>query len=112
MEARAAGRIAPPPPDLVKDALAPAARGELPVIVRADAEDDIRGAVKFAQDRGLKLILAGGLEAWRCADLLRDRKVPVLLKVLRLPARRLGPLRCRLRERGRARPRGCPPSRS
>ncbi len=86
-ETARAGRMATPPPDLVKDALAPAARGELPVIVRADAEEDIRGAVKFAQDRALKLILAGGLEAWRCADLLRDRKVPVLLKVLRLPAR-------------------------
>jgi imidazolonepropionase-like amidohydrolase len=90
-ETARAGRMAPPPPDLVKDALAPAARGDLPVIVRADAEEDIRGAVKFAQERGLKLILAGGLEAWRCADLLHDRNVPVLLKVLRLPARASDP---------------------
>jgi imidazolonepropionase-like amidohydrolase len=87
LEAGRAGRLATPKPDLVLEALGPAARGELPVILRADSEDDIRGAVKFAEERALKMVLAGGLEAWRCADLLRDKKVPVLLKVLRLPAR-------------------------
>jgi len=63
------------------------ARGELPVVMRADAEDDIRAAVRFADEHGLKLIVAGGLEAWRCADLLRDKGIPVLLNVERLPAR-------------------------
>jgi imidazolonepropionase-like amidohydrolase len=87
LAAAAAGKLPSRKPDLVLEALASAARGELPVVIRADAEDDIRAAVKFAEERGLKLILAGGLEAWRCADLLRDKKVPVLLKVLRLPAR-------------------------
>jgi len=90
-DAARAGKIAPPPPDLVLEALAPAARGELPVIVRADGEEDIRGAVRFAQDRGLRLIVAGGLEAWRCAELLKEKGVPVLLKVLRLPARAADP---------------------
>ncbi|MFI5184056.1 MAG: amidohydrolase family protein [Vicinamibacteria bacterium] len=74
-------------PDMAKEALAPAARGTLPIIVRADNEDDIRGAVAFAEERGLKLILAGGLEAWRCADLLQQKNVAVLLNVLRLPRR-------------------------
>jgi hypothetical protein len=74
-------------PDVAKEALAPAAQGTLPVVVRADNEGDIRGAVAFAEERGLKLILAGGLEAWRCADLLKQRSVPVLLSVLRLPRR-------------------------
>jgi imidazolonepropionase-like amidohydrolase len=91
LEAARAGRLSAPKPDLVLEAMGPAARGEMPVIVRADAEDDIRGALKFAEERGLELILAGGLEAWRCADLLRDKKVPVLLKVLRLPARAADP---------------------
>jgi len=74
-------------PDVMMEALAPAARGTLPVIVRADDEDDIRGAVAFAGERGVRLIVAGGLEAWRCADLLKQKDVPVLLKVLRLPRR-------------------------
>jgi imidazolonepropionase-like amidohydrolase len=85
------GKLPRPRPDLVLEALAPAARGEMPVVVRADAEDEIRGAVKFAEERGLRLVLAGGLEAWRCVDVLRDKKVPVLLKVLRLPARAADP---------------------
>jgi imidazolonepropionase-like amidohydrolase len=55
--------------------------------MRADAEADIRAAVKFASERGLKLVVAGGLEAWRCADLLKQRDVAVLANVDRLPAR-------------------------
>jgi imidazolonepropionase-like amidohydrolase len=76
-----------PDVDLPEEALVPVARGELPVVMRADAEDDIRGAVRFAGEHGLKLIVAGGLEAWRCADLLRDKGVPVLVSVDRLPSR-------------------------
>ncbi len=79
------------PPDVALEALAPAALGRRPVIVRADREHDIRGAVAFAHDNGLKLIIAGGLEAWRCADLLRQHDVPVLLDVLRLPRREADP---------------------
>jgi imidazolonepropionase-like amidohydrolase len=82
--ASGAGR---PEVDLRAEALAPVARGELPVIMRADAEEDIRGAVGFAGEHGLKLMIAGGLEAWRCADLLRDKGVAVLLNVSRLPRR-------------------------
>jgi imidazolonepropionase-like amidohydrolase len=78
---------AAPTPDLVLEALAPAARGERPVVIRADAEDDIRGAVAFATERGLKLIIAGGLEAWRVADLLKQHDVAVLVNVDRLPRR-------------------------
>ena len=73
--------------DLAEEALGAVARGELPVVMRADAEDDIRGAVRFAGEHGLKLIIAGGLEAWRCADLLKEKDVPVLLQVDRLPLR-------------------------
>jgi imidazolonepropionase-like amidohydrolase len=91
LEAAKAGKIPAPKPDLPMEALAPAARGELPVIVRADDEDDIRGAVAFAAERGLRLILSGGLEAWRCADLLNEKRVPVLIKVDRLPRRESDP---------------------
>ena len=83
-EALRAGRAKP---DLPLESLAPAARGEVPMIVRADAEDEIRGAVAFATEQGLKLIVAGGLEAWRCADVLKQHDVPVLLTVDRLPRR-------------------------
>ena len=78
-------------PDLPMEALAPAARGEVPVVIRADAEDDIRGAVAFAAAHALKLIVAGGLEAWRCADVLKQHDVPVLINVERLPRRESDP---------------------
>jgi imidazolonepropionase-like amidohydrolase len=86
LEAARSGGPAPPS-DLRLEALAPAARGELPVVIRADAEDEIRGAVAFAAERGLKLIVAGGLEAWRAAGLLKEKDVAVLLNVDRLPRR-------------------------
>jgi len=85
------GRAERPKPDAVLEALAPAARGEMPVILRANSEDEIRAAVAFAEARGLKLVVAGGLEAWRCAELLKQRDVAVLLNVLRLPRRRSDP---------------------
>jgi imidazolonepropionase-like amidohydrolase len=80
-----------PRPDLPMEALAPVARGAVPVIMRADTEDDIRGALKFAEERKLKLIIAGGLEAWRCADLLKQKGVPVLVNVDRLPRKESDP---------------------
>jgi imidazolonepropionase-like amidohydrolase len=87
VEAARASGTAVPASDLRLEALAPAARGLLPVVIRADAEHEIRGAVAFAEERGLKLILAGGLEAWRVADLLKQKDVAVLASVDRLPHR-------------------------
>jgi len=86
-----AGRIPPPKPDLPMEALAPVARGEVPVVMRVDAEEDIRGAVKFAEEHGLELIVAGGLDAWRVADLLKQKDVAVLVNVDRLPRRESDP---------------------
>ena len=81
------GANVPSDVDLAEEALGAVARGELPVVMRADAEDEIRGAVRFAGEHRLNLIIAGGLEAWRCADLLKDKDVPVLLSVDGLPRR-------------------------
>jgi imidazolonepropionase-like amidohydrolase len=85
------GKAAAPKPDMPMEALAPVARGEVPVVINAESEDDIRGAVKFAEENGLKLILAGGLDAWRCAELLKSKDVPVLVKENRLPRREADP---------------------
>ena len=80
-----------PKVDLALEALAPVARGEVPMVIRADAEDDIRGAVAFARQRGLKLIIAGGLDAWRCVDALKAADAAVLVEVDRLPRREADP---------------------
>jgi imidazolonepropionase-like amidohydrolase len=80
-----------PETSMALEALAPFARGEAPFVMRADDEDEIRAAVRFASENGLKLVIAGGLEAWRCAELLKEKDVAVLLKVLRLPSRESDP---------------------
>ncbi len=91
LQAAEAGQADAPRPDLPMAALAPAASGELPVVMTAEGAEDIRGAVEFAEANGLRLIIAGGLEAWREAKLLADSDVAVLIKVDRLPRREADP---------------------
>jgi imidazolonepropionase-like amidohydrolase len=67
------------PRDLRLEALAAVARGEIPVLTRVDSERDIRNALEFAEQQGLRLILAGGRDSHRVADVLAARGVPVIL---------------------------------
>ncbi|HEV2197174.1 MAG TPA: amidohydrolase family protein [Candidatus Acidoferrum sp.] len=72
--------------DLKLEALTPVVRGELPVLVFADRARDIRNAVEFCDKQKLKMILAGGEEAFKVKDLLRSKDVPVILRpMLSLP---------------------------
>jgi len=72
--------------DLKLEALAPVVRGELPVLVFADRARDIRNAVEFCDKQKLKMVLAGGGEAYKVKDLLRSKDVPVILRpMLSLP---------------------------
>ena len=72
--------------DLKLEALAPVVRGELPVLVFANRAREIRNAVEFCDKNNLKMILAGGEEAYKVKDLLRSKSVPVVLRpVLSLP---------------------------
>ncbi len=73
--------------DLPMEALALAASGKIPVVMRANGEADIMGAIKFANDSKLKLIIAGAAEAWRCASELKKNDVAVLIGVDQLPTR-------------------------
>ena len=66
--------------DLKLEALAPVVRGELPVLAFADRARDIRNAVEFCEKQKLKMILAGGGEAYKVKDLLRSKDVPVILR--------------------------------
>ena len=72
--------------DVKLEALGPVVRGDLPVLVRAARARDIRNAVEFCDLHSLKMILAGGAEAYKVKDLLRSKRVPVVLgPTLRLP---------------------------
>jgi imidazolonepropionase-like amidohydrolase len=61
------------------EAMRPVFEGDLPVYVRADDERQIVEAVVFAERFGLDVVLVGGAEADRVAELLAERDVPVLL---------------------------------
>jgi imidazolonepropionase-like amidohydrolase len=77
-----------PTTDLRLAALVPYARGQRPVILRADRERDIRGAVRFAEEMKLRPVILGGSEAWKAAQFLKEKNVPVILdSTLNLPLR-------------------------
>lgn len=63
--------------------------GRRTLYVHADAAREITEAVLFAKAEGVKkLVIVGGYDSWRVADLLRDNKVDVILRRLHsLPLR-------------------------
>jgi imidazolonepropionase-like amidohydrolase len=72
--------------DVKLEALAQVVRGQLPLLVFADRARDIRNAVEFCDKQKLKMILAGGEDAYKVKELLRSRNVPVILRpMLSLP---------------------------
>ena len=86
------GTMPPPERDLRLEAMVPYMRGERPVIFNADIADDIKGAIRFSDEFGLKPVIAGGAQAWKIASFLASRKVPVLVgPVLRLPTDKYEP---------------------
>jgi imidazolonepropionase-like amidohydrolase len=66
--------------DLKLEALIPVVRGELPVLVFATRTREIRNAVEFCDKQKIKMILAGGAEAYKVKDLLRSKNIPVILQ--------------------------------
>jgi imidazolonepropionase-like amidohydrolase len=70
------------------EALVPVIKGELPVFLQADSERDIRNAVDFAGKAKLNVVLQGGREANKAADLLKRENIPVILgSIVALPVR-------------------------
>jgi len=61
------------------DALAPVLRGEEPIVAFVNRASDIRQLLAYTKQQNLKLIIAGGAEAWMVASELAQAQVPVLL---------------------------------
>ena len=59
-------------------AMIPVIEGRLPLVVTVDRESDIDATMRLARDYNVKLIIAGGAEAWMMADRLAAAKIPVL----------------------------------
>jgi len=73
--------------DLKLEALAKVTAKEIPLLVVADEERDIRAAVEFATARDLRMVLLSGRDSWKVKDLLREKSIPVILgPTLALPA--------------------------
>lgn len=71
------------------DAMRKVVRGEMPVVFHADAIAQIRAVLRFCDQQKLtRVILLGGYDAWRVADELKARDIPVIVAgVLALPNR-------------------------
>ncbi len=70
-----------PDQDRALAALLPVLDGSLPVVMHADSEREINRALDLAEEFKLRAIIAGGMEAGKVADRLRERNVPVLLSL-------------------------------
>ncbi|MHB8522949.1 MAG: amidohydrolase family protein, partial [Limisphaerales bacterium] len=87
-EAAKKGETADPGANPSWEAMLPFERGEIPLMIHADELRQIKAAVKWAGQHGYKMILAGGRDAWKVADLLAPKKIPVIYEnVFTLPQR-------------------------
>jgi imidazolonepropionase-like amidohydrolase len=79
--------------DVKWDAMGRALRGEIPVYVHANALNQIRAALRFADEQKLtRIVLVGGADAWRAADELKARDIPVIAGgILALPRHNADP---------------------
>ncbi len=79
-EARAADKSLPARPvDHVLEALIPVVKGEVPVLMVANSERDIKGAIEIADKYKLKLIISGAEDAWKVAAQLKEKNIPVII---------------------------------
>ncbi len=91
-QARGKPEVPPADYDARWHAMLPVLQGKMPVLVQADEQIQIQEAVAFARRYGLRLVIVGGYDAPRCAALLKQHKVPVIVTgVLRLPRYRHDP---------------------
>lgn len=64
---------------LNREAMIAVVERRMPLAISVARESDIRQAVQLAQDYSIRVILYGAAEAWRVADLLAQRKIPVVI---------------------------------
>ncbi|MDW8131392.1 MAG: amidohydrolase family protein [Bryobacterales bacterium] len=68
------------------EAMLPVIEGRLPVLAVAVRERAIREAIAFAESQNIRLVLAEAREAYKVADLIKQKNIPVVLgPTLELP---------------------------
>jgi imidazolonepropionase-like amidohydrolase len=74
------------------EALLPYVKGDKPIIVSAERRPEILDALKLADELKFKMILSGATDAWKVADKLKKRDIPVIVgPVMSLPVERDDP---------------------
>jgi imidazolonepropionase-like amidohydrolase len=65
--------------DLIYESMRPLFKKELPAIIPAGGEQQIRQAIDFGEKWGVRVVILGGAQAWRVRTLLAQKNVPVIL---------------------------------
>jgi imidazolonepropionase-like amidohydrolase len=60
------------------EAMVPVLEGRLPLVIATDRASDIEAAITLANEERLRVIIAGGAEAWMVAEKLAAARIPVL----------------------------------
>jgi imidazolonepropionase-like amidohydrolase len=66
--------------DFALEALVPVIKGEMPVMIHCEREDDILTALRIADEFHLKIILTGAIEAHKVVSEIKKRNIPVILE--------------------------------
>lgn len=75
--------------DLRWEAMIPVLEGKIPVLMNAEELQQIEAAVAWADQENVRLVLVGGYDAWRVANLLKAKDIPVIVNpIQRTPWRR------------------------
>ena len=61
------------------DAMIPAVRGEMPIVVDANTVAQMRDVIKFMDSLKVKVIIHGASEGWQFADTLAAKQIPVIV---------------------------------
>jgi imidazolonepropionase-like amidohydrolase len=68
--------------DLIYESMRPLFSKEIPALIPANTEQQIRNAVAFAEKWGIKPVLMGGSQAWKVRQFLAQKQVPVVLSAI------------------------------
>ena len=75
--------------DLRWEAMAPVLDRSIPVLMNAEEIEQIEAAIAWAEQENVKIVLVGGYDSWRVANLLKEKDIPVIVNpIQRTPWRR------------------------
>ncbi len=74
--------------DLRWEAMIPVLERKVPVFVNANEVAQIQAAVAWAEQEEVKLVIVGGRDAWRVADQLKEKDIPVIVRPIHTPPAR------------------------